>query len=77
MTDYVLSAELSLKDRFTARIKEATKASESFKEKLKKTDNILKNFGDSHKLDKFSQKINNIRNKRWIVTISNRQNLMN
>lgn len=63
MTDYVLSAELSLKDRFTARIKEATKASESFKEKLKKTDNILKNFGDSHKLDKFSQKINNIRNK--------------
>ena len=63
MTDYVLSAELSLKDRFTAKIKEATKASESFKEKLKKTDNILKSFGDSHKLDKFSQKIDNIRNK--------------
>ena len=63
MTDYVLSAELSLKDKFTARIKEATKASESFKEKLKKTDNILKNFGDSHKLDRFSQKIDKITGK--------------
>lgn len=63
MTDYVLSAELSLKDRFTARIKEATKASENFKEKLKKTDSILKSFGDSHKIDKFSQKIDSIRNK--------------
>ena len=63
MTDYVLSAELSLKDRFTAKIKEATKASESFKEKLKKTDNILKSFGDSHKLDKFSQKIDSVKNK--------------
>lgn len=63
MTDYVLSAELSLKDRFTAKINAATKASESFKEKLKKAETVLKDFGDSHKLDRFSQKIDNIRNK--------------
>lgn len=63
MTDYVLSAELSLKDRFTAKINAATKASENFKEKLKKTNNILKSFGDSQKLDKFSQKIDSVKNK--------------
>lgn len=63
MTDYVLSAELSLKDRFTAKINAATKASENFKEKLKKTDSILKSFGDSRKLDKFSQKIDSVKNK--------------
>lgn len=63
MTDYILSAELSLKDRFTAKINAATKASENFKEKLKKTDSILKSFGDSRKLDKFSQKIDSVKNK--------------
>lgn len=63
MTDYVLSAELSLKDRFTAKINAATKASENFKEKLKKTNNILKSFGDSQKLDKFSKKIDSVKNK--------------
>ena len=63
MTDYILSAELSLKDRFTAKINAATKASENFKEKLKKTDSILKSFGDSRKLDKFSRKIDSVKNK--------------
>lgn len=63
MTDYILSAELSLKDRFTAKINAVTKASENFKEKLKKTDSILKSFGDSRKLDKFSQKIDSVKNK--------------
>lgn len=63
MTDYVLSAELSLKDRFTAKINAATKASESFKEKLKKTNSVLKDFGDSHKLDNFSQKVDKITGK--------------
>lgn len=63
MTDYVLSAELSLKDRFTAKINAATKASESFKEKLKKAETVLKSFGDSHKLDRFSQKIDKITGK--------------
>ena len=63
MTDYVLSAELSLKDRFTAKINAATKASESFKEKLKKAETVLKDFGDSHKLDNFSQKVDKITGK--------------
>lgn len=70
MTDYVLSAELSLKDKFTAKIKEATKTSENFKEKLKRVDNVLKDFGDSHKLDKFSSKIDSIKNKITKMTFN-------
>ena len=63
MTDYVLSAKLTLKDKFTAKIKEATKASEKFKEAFKKIDDSLKHFGETHKLDSFVNKVNTVSGK--------------
>ena len=58
MADYVLSAELSLKDRFTSKIKSAFKNSELFKRKMEETDEKLKRFGQAPKLSEFSHKMN-------------------
>lgn len=58
MTDYVLSAELSLKDRFTSKIKSAFKNSELFKRKMEETDEKLRRFGQAPKLSEFSDKMN-------------------
>ena len=63
MTDYVLSAELSLKDKFTSKINEATKSSEKFKTIMEKVENKLKDFGDAKKLDTFVNKINTVTGK--------------
>lgn len=58
MSDYVLSAELSLKDRFTSKIKSAFKNSELFKRKIEETDEKLRRFGQAPKLSEFSEKMN-------------------
>lgn len=58
MADYVLSAELSLEDRFTSKIKSAFKNSELFKRKIEQTDEKLKQFGQAPKLSEFSDKMN-------------------
>ena len=58
MTDYILSAELSLKDRFTSKIKSAFKNSELFKRKIEETDEKLRRFGQAPKLSEFSDKMN-------------------
>lgn len=63
MTDYVLSAELSLKDKFTSKINEATKSSEKFKTVMEKVGHKLKDFGDAKKLDTFVNKINTVTGK--------------
>lgn len=58
MADYVLSAELSLKDSFTSKIKSAFKNSELFKRKIEEIDEKLKRFGQAPKLSEFSDKMN-------------------
>lgn len=63
MADYVLSAELSLKDKFTSKINEATKSSEKFKTVMEKVGHKLKDFGDAKKLDTFVNKINTVTGK--------------
>ncbi len=58
MSDYVLSAELSLKDRFTAKLNEATKSSEKLKEKFSRLEDKIKNFGSyTANFDKFNSKL--------------------
>ena len=52
MADYILSAELSLKDRFTSKIKSAFKNSELFKRKIEETDEKMKKFEKNFEFDK-------------------------
>lgn len=68
MTDYVLSAELSLKDRFTAKISSATSKThnfinkmKAFDDKFKKIENRMNDF--SKKLDQATSQADKLKNK--------------
>ena len=68
MTDYVLSAELSLKDKFTAKISSATSKThnfinkmKAFDDKFKKIENRMNSF--SKKLDQATNNADKLKNK--------------
>ena len=68
MADYVLSAELSLKDRFTAKISSATSKThnfinkmKAFDDKFKKIENRMNDF--SKKLDQATSQADKLKNK--------------
>lgn len=60
MTDYILSAELSLKDRFTAKISKATSKTHDFINKMKAFDNRFKKV--ENKMNNFAKKVNQTTN---------------
>ena len=68
MTDYILSAELSLKDKFTAKISSATSKThnfinkmKAFDDKFKKIENRMNSF--SKKLDQATNNADKLKNK--------------
>lgn len=58
MADYVLSATLDLKDRFSSKIENSFKKAYNFQKRIEKMDERLKKFGQAPKLKEFEKDMN-------------------
>lgn len=58
MADYVLSATLDLKDRFSSKIENSFKKAYNFQKRIEKIDERLKKFGQAPKLKEFEKDMN-------------------